>query len=94
MDSLVTKHGLAAVLQFDSADFDALHAWFLDRPMPVCAQLLDAPAGAGEINPQIGALELMRGIDNLCIGAGTAPRYDARRMVGLLLAGLRQSRPT
>ncbi len=94
MDLLVTKHGLAAAQQSDSAGFDALHAYFLDRLVPVCAQLLEAAAEAGEINPDIGALELMRGIGNLCIGAGNDPRYDARRLVGLLLAGLRQSRPT
>ena len=91
VDFLVTKHGLAAALQSDSAGFDALHTYFLDRLVPVCAQLLDAAAEAGEINPDIGALELMRGIGNLCIGAGNDPRYDARRMVGLLLAGLCQS---
>ena len=91
VDFLVTKHGLAAALQSDSAGFDALHTYFLNRLVPVCAQLLDAAAEAGEINPDIGALELMRGIGNLCIGAGNDPRYDARRLVGLLLAGLRQS---
>ena len=34
------------------------------------------------------ALELLRGVGNLCAGAD--PRYDARRMVGLLLDGLLQ----
>jgi len=31
----------------------------------------------------------MRGVGNLCIGAGRDQSYDARRMVGLLIAGLR-----
>lgn len=88
VDFLVTKHGLAAVLQSDNAGFDALHAYFLDRLVPVCARLLEAAAAAGEIRPGQDALELMRGIGNLCVGAGD-PRYDARRMVGLLVAGLR-----
>jgi len=35
-----------------------------------------------------------RGIGNLCIGVDNDSRYDARRMVGLLIAGLLQSRPT
>jgi len=35
------------------------------------------------------AYELMRGVGNLCIGADTSSRYDARRMAGLLIAGLR-----
>jgi len=93
VDFLVTKHGLAAALQSDSVGFDALHTYFLDRLVPVCTRLLDAAAEAGEISPDIGAYELMRGIGNLCIG-DSDPRYDARRMVELLLAGLRHSRST
>jgi AcrR family transcriptional regulator len=94
VDFLATKHGLAAVLQSDNAGFDALHAYFLDRLVPVCAQLLDAAAEAGEIRPDVDAYELMRGVGNLCIGADNDPRYDARRMVELLIAGLLQSRST
>lgn len=90
VDFLVTKHGLAAVLQPDSPGFDALHAYFLDRLVPVCAQLLAAAAQAGEISADIDAYELMRGIGNLCVGADNDPRYDARRMVELLIAGLRE----
>ena len=55
----------------------------------MCAQLLDAAATAGEILPDTDAYELMLGVGNLCIGADSNPRYDARRMVGLLIAGLR-----
>lgn len=92
VDFLVTKHGLAAVLQSDAAGFDTLHAYFLDRLVPVCAQLLDAAVAAGEIRPGIAAYALMRGVGNLCIGADNDPRYDARRLVDLLIAGLRQTR--
>jgi AcrR family transcriptional regulator len=92
VDFLVTKHGLAAVLQSDDAGFDALHAYFLDRLVPVCAQLLGAAAAAGEIRSDADAYELMRGVGNLCIGADSDPRYDARRLVELLIAGLRLTR--
>ncbi|MFE9880738.1 TetR/AcrR family transcriptional regulator [Streptomyces sp. NPDC005784] len=92
VDFLVTKHGLAAVLQPDNTAFDTLHTYFLDRLLPVCAQLLDAAADSGEIRPGLTAYELMRGIGNLCIGAHNDPRYDARRLVELLIAGLRQPR--
>ncbi|MFF1642127.1 TetR/AcrR family transcriptional regulator [Streptomyces sp. NPDC058246] len=88
VDFLVTKHGLAAVLQSDNTGFDTLHAYFLDRLVPVCAQLLEAAADAGEIRSDMDAYELMRGVGNLCIGADTDPRYDARRLVELLIAGL------
>ncbi|MER7348236.1 TetR/AcrR family transcriptional regulator [Streptomyces aurantiacus] len=89
VDFLVTKHGLAAVLQSDNAGFSTLHAYFLDRLVPVCTQLLEAAAEAGEIRADMDALVLMRGVGNLCVGADSDPRYDARRLVELLITGLR-----
>jgi AcrR family transcriptional regulator len=89
VDFLVTKHGLAKALQSDDAAFETLHAYFLDRLVPVCARLLDAAAEAGEILPGMDAYELMLGVGNLCIGADNNPRYDARRIVELVIAGLR-----
>jgi AcrR family transcriptional regulator len=93
VDFLITKHGLAAALQSDNARFEALHAYFLDRLVPVCAQLLDAAAAAGQIRPDMDAYGLMRGIGSLCVGIDGDSRYDARRMVGLLIAGLLQPPP-
>ncbi|MET8627291.1 TetR/AcrR family transcriptional regulator [Kitasatospora sp. NPDC004669] len=90
VDFLVTKHGLADALQSDSDRFAALHTYFLDRLLPVCAQLLDAAVDAGEIRPGTQPYELMRGIGNLCIGRDTDSRYDPRRLVELLLQGLRR----
>jgi AcrR family transcriptional regulator len=89
VDFLTTKHGLAAALQSDKARFEMLHASFLDRLVPVCAELLDAATAAGEIRGDVDAYALMRGIGNLCIGAGDDPKYDARRMIELLISGLR-----
>ena len=89
VDFLITKRGLAGALRSDSAAFETLHADFLDRLVPVCAQLLKAGAAAGEIVPDVEAYELMRGVGNICIGADTDPNYDARRMVQLVIAGLR-----
>jgi AcrR family transcriptional regulator len=89
VDFLVTKHGLAAALRSDSAQFDALHSYFLNRLVPVCTQLLDAAVDSGEIRTDLRGEELMRGVGNLCISADHDPRYDARRLVGLLIAGLR-----
>lgn len=89
VDFLVTKHGLAAVLQSDNTGFEALHAYFLDRLVPVCTELLDAAADAGEVRADLTAYELMRGVGNLCIGAESDPGYDPRRLVGFLVTGLR-----
>ncbi|MCT7354140.1 TetR/AcrR family transcriptional regulator [Streptomyces sp. 15-116A] len=90
VDFLVTKHGLATALRSDSAGFETLHAYFLDRLVPVCSELLDAASAAGEIRSGIDAYAFLRGVGNLCIGADSDPRYDARRLVELLIAGLRR----
>ncbi|MFE3457831.1 TetR/AcrR family transcriptional regulator [Nocardiopsis aegyptia] len=90
VDFLVTKHGLAHAMQ-SGGGFDALHAYFLDRLVPVCGQLLDAAVESGEIGSDIRAFELMRGIGNLCVGRESDPDYDPRRLIALLLRGLRLS---
>ena len=89
VDFLATKHGLAEVLGSDDAAFQTLHAYFIDRLVPVCAQLLEATAAANEIRPGVDAYELLRGVGNLCVGAGSDPRYNPRHLVELLIAGLR-----
>ena len=89
VDFLVTKHGLAEVLRSDAAGFRTLHAYFIDRLVPVCGQLLAAAAAAGEIRPGLDAYELLRGVGSLCAGAGSDPRYNPRHLVDLLIAGLR-----
>ncbi|NUW46178.1 TetR/AcrR family transcriptional regulator [Nonomuraea rhodomycinica] len=93
VDFLVTKHGLADALQSDSSRFAALHTYFLDRLEPVCAQLLAAAVEAGDIRPGTQPYELMRGIGNLCVGRDSDPRYDPRRLIDVLLQGLRRSGP-
>ncbi|MGW2918846.1 TetR/AcrR family transcriptional regulator [Streptomyces angustmyceticus] len=90
VDFLVTKHGLAAAMQGDGTGFETLHAYFLERLLPVCTQLLDAATASGEIRSDLDAYQLLRGIGNLCIGAESDPRYDARQLVALLVAGLHQ----
>ncbi len=88
VDFLVTKHGLAEAMQSDSTSFGTLHTYFLDRLVPVCDTLLAAAAESGEIADGQSSLELMYAVGNLCIGAKD-PRYNARRMAGLLVTGLR-----
>lgn len=61
-------------MQGDGAGFETLHAYFLERLLPVCTQLLDAAAASGEIHSDLDAYHLMRGIGNLCIGTESDPR--------------------
>jgi AcrR family transcriptional regulator len=88
VDFLDTKHGLAAVLQSDDPGHAALHAYFLDRLVPVCKQLLDSAVKVGEVAPRLDPLGLLYAVGNLCAGQAV-PRYDARRMVRLMITGLR-----
>lgn len=92
VDFVVTKQGLAAVLQSDDPCFDPLHSYFIERLVPVCTELLDAAARAGEIRSDLDAYAFMRGVGGLCAGAGNNPRYDARQLVEILVAGLRRPR--
>ncbi|HEY6496025.1 MAG TPA: TetR/AcrR family transcriptional regulator [Trebonia sp.] len=94
VDFLVTKHGLAEALRSDRAAFQTLHAYFLDRLVPVCGQLLEAAVAAGEVRPGLDPYEVLRGVGNLCAGADGDPRYNPRHLVGLLIAGLRAPEDT
>ena len=90
VDFLVTKQGLATALQSDDACFDPLHSYFLDRLVPVCTRLLEAAADSGEIRSDLDAIGLMRGVGGLCAGATSSHPYDARQLVEIFIAGLRQ----
>jgi AcrR family transcriptional regulator/RimJ/RimL family protein N-acetyltransferase len=90
VDFLVTKHGLANALQSDDGGFETLHAYFLDRLVPVCGQLLDAAVSAREVRTGLSAYELMRGVGSLCARRDNDPRYDPRRLIELLLLGLQR----
>lgn len=90
VDFLDTKHGLATVMQSDDPGHAALHAYFLDRLVPACKQLLRAAEKAGEVAPGQDPLALLYAVGNLCAGKAL-PGYDARRMVRLLITGLRLS---
>lgn len=89
VDFLVTKHGLADALRSDEPTFATLHTYFLDRLTPVCTQLIEAAVAAGDIRSDIRPYELMRGVGNLCVGRDLDPRYNPRRLIAVLLDGLR-----
>ncbi|MEU4242251.1 helix-turn-helix domain-containing protein [Actinoplanes sp. NPDC026619] len=93
VDFLGTKHGLAAVMQGDQTGFSALHTLFLDRLVPVLSDLLTTARAAGEVSADISAYELIRAVGDLCAWAVPDENYDVRRIVTLLITGLRQEQP-
>lgn len=89
-DFLVTKHGLAGALLGDAQRSDALHAYFIDRLVPVCGALLDAArVEQGIADPESGldGYSFLKGVGNLCIGAAGDSAYDAGRLVQVLVSG-------
>lgn len=93
VDFLGTKHGLARVWQGDAAGFTGLHEMFLERLVPVLADLLAAARASGEVVADIGGYELIRAVGDLVAWTPQDPDYDVRRIVTLLVTGLRQEQP-
>lgn len=89
-DFLVTKHGLARALRSDQAGFEALHAEFLERLLPMCDRLLKAAAASGLPRGDVRPLDFLHGVGNLCIGVEADPEYDVHGMIDLFIAGLTQ----
>lgn len=86
---LATKRGLASALHSGDPAFDALPGYFLGRLGPALASLLEAAAEAGEIRADISAEDLLYAVANLCMSASGDGVAYSRRMVALLVDGLR-----
>ena len=89
-DFLGTKHGLATVWQGESAGITALHELFLHRLVPVLSDLLAAARDAGEVVATTSAYELVRAVGDLMAYSPDDPHYDVRKILTLLVTGLRQ----
>jgi AcrR family transcriptional regulator len=86
---LGTKRGLASALHSGDPAFAGLPDYFLQRLGPTLSALLDAAAADGAIRGDIGAEDLLYAIAQLCQPVpGRGPEH-ARRIVGVLVDGLR-----
>ena len=89
VDFIATKRGLAAALHSGDPAYNALPAYFNKRLLPTLKTLLDRAVAAGVVRPGIEAADLLRAVATLCHGPnGEEPAYT-RRMVELLVDGLR-----
>jgi AcrR family transcriptional regulator len=95
VDFFANKRGLAAALHTGNPAYKALPDYFGQRLYPALKSLLDAAVAAKTIRPGADAEHLLRAVGTLCHGGpnGTEPVY-ARRMVELLIDGLRFGAPT
>jgi AcrR family transcriptional regulator len=89
VDFLAAKRGLAGALHSGDPAFDPLPAYFWARLDPALGTLLDAAAAAGDIRPGVRPNDLLEAVARLCRSASDDGPDFARRMVALLLDGLR-----
>jgi AcrR family transcriptional regulator len=88
-DFVLTKRGLATALHSGDPAFTGLGDYFMQRLGPALGTLLDAAAAAGEIPATTSPQDLLYAVAKLCVPvAGEEPDYS-RRMVALLVNGLR-----
>jgi AcrR family transcriptional regulator len=88
-DFVSTKHGLAQALHSGDPAFDELPAYFRARFGPALATLLAAASDAGAIDSELTVDELLYAVARLCQPIGDAGDDQSRRLVGVLVNGLR-----
>jgi AcrR family transcriptional regulator len=89
-DFVATKQGLAAALHSGDPAFSALPAYFEEHLGQPLTALLDAAEAAGAVRHVMDAFDLLGTVANVCIPLpGRADPSRPRRMVGLLMDGLR-----
>ncbi len=86
---IATKRGLAAALHSGDPAFDALPGYFQLRLLPALQALLEVASGAGEVRADVDANDLLSAVGRLGMRAGDDSAGQARRMVALLVDGLR-----
>ncbi|WP_240320678.1 TetR/AcrR family transcriptional regulator [Sphingomonas crusticola] len=89
VDFVATKRGLGAALHSGDPAYQALPDYVLGQLTPALAHLLDAAASAGAIRPGVDAGELLLATLRLAAPASDGDAAQARRMVVLLVDGLR-----
>ncbi|MGW4060755.1 TetR/AcrR family transcriptional regulator [Amycolatopsis sp. NPDC004747] len=86
---LETKRGLASALHSGDPAFEGLPGYFMERLGPTLTALLDAAAADGAIRGDLGAEDLLHAIALLCRPVPGREPGQARRMVAVLVDGLR-----
>ena len=89
MDFIAAKRGLATALHSGNPAFETLPAYFQKRLLPALRTLLEAAAAAGEVRADVEPADLLRAVASLCMSAHDDGPGPARRMVALLVDGLR-----
>jgi AcrR family transcriptional regulator len=93
VDFISAKRGLAAALHSGNAAYAPLPNYFNEQLRPAMRMLLSAAQAAGEARPAVDPDDLLTAVASLCgPRPGTDPEHP-RRMVALLIDGLRSGTP-
>ncbi|MFF5248264.1 TetR/AcrR family transcriptional regulator [Streptosporangium sp. NPDC000095] len=86
---LGTKRGLAPALHSGDPAYETLSGYFIDKAGPVLTALLDAAVADGSVRDDVSARDLLYAVANLCMPVPGEGHDHSRRMVALLIDGLR-----
>lgn len=89
VDFIATKHGLSKALYSGDPAYNALPQYFASRLGPALMTLLNAAVEAKAIRSGIEPNDLLVAIANLCSGGCGSDQQHPKRMVRLLVDGLR-----
>jgi len=89
VDFIAAKRGLATALHSGNPAYETLPAYFQKRLRPALKTLLEAAAAAGEVRAGVEPNDLLRAVASLCAPAHDGNPAHPRRMVALLVDGLR-----
>ena len=89
VDFIAAKRGLAAALHSGNPAYETLPTYFQRRLRPALKNLLEAAAAAGEVRAGVEPNDLLRAVASLCAPAHDGNPAHPRRMVALLVDGLR-----
>ncbi len=89
VDFIATKHGLCKALYSGDPAYKALPEYFNKRLRPALTTLLHAAAEARALRPDTDPDDMLVAVANLCNAGYGRDQQHARRMVRLLVDGLR-----
>lgn len=89
VDFISAKRGLAAALHSGNPAYDSLPGYFQRRLRPALKSLLEAAAAGGAVRAGVEPNDLLRAVASLCAPAHDGDPAHPRRMVALLVDGLR-----
>jgi AcrR family transcriptional regulator len=90
VDYIATKHGMHEVLNSVVGGTSDLYSASTAQVKQAIAKLIDRAVASGDIRPDLDPLDLLRALAGVAnIGLGPAGERAAKRMVDVLIAGVR-----